>query len=521
MSKKFVCRHDYPIAQTADGKLHGYEWDGVLHFLGVRYATARRFHQPVPVEPWEGVRPANTRGPIAPVYNQNVPPSDFYVPHRYWPRSEDCQTLNVWTKQLDPAAKKPVLVWFHGGGFSTGSSMEGVSYDCDELCRHGDVVTVAVNHRLNLLGFLDLSEFGSEYANSVNAGIADLVESLRWVKRNIAAFGGDPDNVMIFGQSGGGGKVISMLQTPAAAGLFHKAMIISGAANLGGNSKLSHSDCVREMLKVLNFREDQVKELEDVPYDILMQAYQRAAKKLGGQLDWGPVRNDWYLGYPTVYGFSDYAKQVPVIVGTAIGEFGAYSGKVPPYLPEEEQRAMLDRQFGGHGEELIRAFRKTYPGKNLSVLSGADTMFRDGAVEVIKKRVEECSAPTWRYLFSLVFEINDATPGWHSGDIPFFTHTTSRIPNANIEGVTERLEAQASGAVLAFARTGNPNHPLLPEWPAYTAEREDTMLFDAASVCRPAPDNELAALLRQYAPAGSWSRGAKEPEREPNRIWYY
>ncbi len=523
MSKQFVCRHDYPIADTPNGKLHGYEWDEVLYFLGIRYATARRFHQPEPVEPWEGVKPANTCGPTAPVYGQGVPRSDFHVPHRYWPTSEDCQYLNVWTKSLDPEAKKPVLVWFHGGGFSTGSAMEGVSYDCDELCRHGDVVTVSVNHRLNLLGFLDMSAFGEEYANSVNAGIMDLVEALRWVKKNIAAFGGDPDNVTIFGQSGGGGKVISMLQTYEAAGLFHKAIIISGAANLMGDPNADASVYVREMLKELHFREDQVKELEDVPYNILMQAYNRAVKKIGRPLKWGPVKNAWFHGYPTVWGFTEYAKKVPVIVGTAIGEFNAYAGRVPSYVSEEEKMALLDKHFGGHGKEVVEAFVKDYPGKDISVASKVDTMFRQGAVDFARKRCEDCpDVPTWVYVFGLVFNINDSTPCWHSGDIPFFTHTTSRIPNANFGDFTERLESEVSGAVLAMAKNGDPNHEGLCEWPPYTPEEEQTMIFDIKSEARPHPDRELAEALRAFAPEARDPRPPKkEDNRVPDRVWYY
>ncbi|MBQ6240448.1 MAG: carboxylesterase/lipase family protein [Firmicutes bacterium] len=522
MIKKYVSRHDYPVADTADGKLLGYEWDEVLYFKGIRYAAAKRFHQPEPVSPWEGIKPANTCGPVAPVYGQGVPRSDFHVPHRYWPMNEDCQYLNVWTKHLDAGARKPVLVWLHGGGFAGGSAMEGVSYDGDELCRYGDVVTVSVNHRLNILGYLDLSAFGEEYANSVNAGIADLVEALRWIRRNISAFGGDPDNVTIFGQSGGGGKVISLLQTYEAAGLFHKAIIISGAANLMGNEDVDHSVYVHEMLKELHFGEDQVKELETVPYDILFQAYLRAAAKLGKPLNWGPVKNEWFHGYPTVHGFTEHAKKIPVIVGTAIGEFNAYFGPVPAHLPEAQKRAMLDKQYGGHGEEVLCAFRKAYPAKDTFVASKVDTMFRQSAVEFARQRVKECEAPTWVYIFGLVFPINDATPCWHSGDIPFFTHTTSRIPNANIEGVTERLEAEVSGAVLALAANGDPNHEGLIEWPPYTAENEETMIFDERSEVKNHPDAELAEALKRYAPpARSLKPVLKAGEKEPERVWYY
>ena len=523
MKDSFICRHDYPVAETAEGKLRGYEYDGVIYFKGIRYSTAKRFHQPEPVKPWEGVKPANTCGPIAPVYQQRIPHSDFHVMHRYWPMDEECQYVNVWTKDLTPAEKKPVLVWLHGGGFASGSAMEGTAYDCDELAKYGDVVTVSVNHRLNILGFLDLSSFGEEYANSVNAGIADLVEALKWVNRNIAAFGGDPDNVTIFGQSGGGGKVISMLQTPAAAGLFHKAIIISGAMDVSGRVSADHRQIVLQMLKELHFKEDQVKELETVPYDILWQAYQRACKKLGSQINWGPVKNEYYLGYPTVYGFSEYAKKVPVILGTALGEFDSYVPGIPSWIPEEEKKALLDKRFSGHGKEVIAAFEKDYPGKDIAVLSQIDTLFRNDSREFALKRCDECpDVSTWYYIFGLVYTINDCTPTWHSGDIPFFTHTTDRIPNTHFGEYRERLEAEVSGAVISFAKSGNPNHEGLAEWPAYDKTEQNTMIFDVASAVVPQAENALRDLLDKYAPESKDPRPPrKEEKRIPDRIWYY
>ncbi len=524
LSKRFIHNHDYPIASTKDGLLHGYEWDGVLYFMGIRYAVAKRFHMPEPVEPWEGIRMASTPGPTAPVFEQGVPASDFYVPHRYWPTDENCQYLNVWTKSLDPSAKKPVMVWIHGGGFSSGSAMEGVSYDCDDLARVGDVVTVSVNHRLNLLGYFDLSSFGEEYKNSVNAGIADLVEALRWIRRNIAAFGGDPDNVMIFGQSGGGGKIITLLQTPAADGLYHKAAIISGAANLGGTGDLDHRALALQMLKELNFREDQVRELEDVPYDILMEACKRAGKALGVRPNWGPRKNDYYLGYPTLYGFSEYAKTVPVIVGTALGEFNAYGPKIPSWIPEEEKREKLNALYQGHADEVIEAFHSVYPGKDVAVISQLDTaIFRQGAQEFLDQRLKDCpNTPTWAYLFGLVFSINDGTPCWHSGDIPFFTHTTSRIPNANFEGLDGRLEADASGSMLSFARNNDPNHDGMPFWPAYDPEDEATMIFDVRSHVVPHGDKALRDAMKGWAPEARDPRPPKKESTRPHdRIWYY
>ena len=223
--KKF---QDKVIVQTKAGKLRGFALDGIYRFYGVKYATAKRFLPPEPVAPWEGLADATSYGYVAPLMSPNSPAMDLLIPHRFWVENEDCLSLNVWSKDL--TGKKPVMVWLHGGGYAAGSSIEMVAYDGANMSEYGDVVTVTINHRLNILGYFDLSSFGAEFANSGNAGQADIVCALEWVRDNIAQFGGDPDNVTIFGQSGGGGKVLSLLQTPAADGLFHKGIMMSGGA---------------------------------------------------------------------------------------------------------------------------------------------------------------------------------------------------------------------------------------------------------------------------------------------------
>ena len=224
---------DIAIASTQSGRVQGFVKSGIQTFRGVPYATAARFAPPTAPQSWDGVRPALSYGNICPqpVSAGLSEPQTFLSDWRFWPQSENCLNLNVWTPALDEQ-KRPVMVWFHGGGFFSGSSMELPVYDGENLSRMGDVVVVSVNHRLNILGFLDLSAYGEQYQSSGNAGLQDLVAALEWVRDNAAAFGGDPDNVTIFGQSGGGGKVSTLLGAPSAAGLFDKAIIMSGA--MGG-----------------------------------------------------------------------------------------------------------------------------------------------------------------------------------------------------------------------------------------------------------------------------------------------
>ncbi len=221
-----------PVAAVRGGKLRGIREGKTYSFLGIRYAEAERFGQPKPVQPWEGTRNAQAFGPCCPIPTQSTVGADELVfPHRFWIQNENCQYLNVWTQNLSPAVKKPVMVWMHGGGFTNGSAIESYAYDGRSLSEFGDVVVVSINHRLNILGTLDLSAYGPEYANSRQTGMADIVASLEWVRDNIEAFGGDPGNVMVFGQSGGGGKVVRLMHMPAAKGLFHKVSAQSGSAN--------------------------------------------------------------------------------------------------------------------------------------------------------------------------------------------------------------------------------------------------------------------------------------------------
>ena len=257
MGDYFVCSKTDPVVETKAGKVRGFRLNTTYAFHGIHYAEADRFQMPQPVKPWKGIKNALAYGYVCPLLKQDEPNMEVLVPHRYWPQDEHCQNLNVWTQSLDPGAKKPVMVWLHGGGFSAGSAIEHVAYEGDHLSEFGDVVVVSVNHRLNILGYLDLSPFGEKYKNSANAGNADMVAALQWVHDNIAAFGGDPENVTIFGQSGGGMKVATLMNTPAADGLFQKGIIESGVyeAKVYQKEDGDGTVIVKALLKELNLDE--------------------------------------------------------------------------------------------------------------------------------------------------------------------------------------------------------------------------------------------------------------------------
>ncbi|HEY4084917.1 MAG TPA: carboxylesterase family protein, partial [Bryobacteraceae bacterium] len=315
-----------PTVSVNGGKLRGLREGKTLSFLGVRYAEAERFEQPKAVQSWEGVKSAQVYGAVCPSPLQTAVSGDELVfPHRFWPANENCQYLNVWTQNLTPAGKKPVMVWMHGGGFTNGSSMEGYAYDGRSLSEFGDVVVVSVNHRLNIIGTLDLSAYGAEYANSRQTGMADLVSSLEWVHDNIEAFGGDPNNVMIFGQSGGGGKVVRLMHMPAAKGLFHKVSAQSGSANYRGTdpakSIKGQQALAAQLLKNLNLTGSQIDKLKAVPYLELLAAGtaagQEVAREQGMNVGgWNPIADDVYV----MREFCDWADNIPVMSGTTFSE---------------------------------------------------------------------------------------------------------------------------------------------------------------------------------------------------------
>ena len=498
MARRFHTGED-TVVKTTHGLLRGYFLDDIYTFHGIKYADAERFQMPRAPKDWEGVKEATNYGYICPVSGEPMPTGELLIPHRFWPADENCQYLNIWSPTLEPGAKKPVMVWLHGGGFANGSSIEQVAYEGDALAKNGDVVVITLNHRLNILGYLDMSSFGDKYANSVNAGMADIVEALRWIRDNIAAFGGDPHNVTLFGQSGGGGKISALLQIPEAAGLFHKAILMSGIFEGGGGAPVDHREFILDTMAELKIPADEPEKLEQVPYVFLMRAFNKVAlrkfreeKKL---INWGPVANDWYLGDPMEVGFSDFARSVPTMAGTVIAEFAmAPSEPGEEKLSRREKRALAAKLYGDEGKRVVRLFEKAYPGKDVLLLRKLDVGARLATTKFIEKKSQVSVAPNWLYLFALDFEVDGPRPAWHCSDIPFVFHNTARVPCANIRGVTDRLEKVVSGAWVSFARDGDPG------WKAYSDECRGTMVFDRRSRMKVDFDRELQETLHRLSP---------------------
>ena len=305
------------VVEVEGGKIQGYIRNNIFTYHGVPYAEAELFMPPTKLKAWDGIKMAVTYGNISPQGTSQA--EDMFAAHWYWPlwntrnypQSNNCQNLNIWTPGLDDE-KRPVMVWLHGGGFEAGSSSVEDIYDGENLSRKGNVVVVSVNHRLNVLGFLDLSAYGEEYKYSGNLGVMDLVAALEWVKNNIASFGGDPANVTLFGQSGGGAKILTLMAVPAAKGLFHKAIEQSGAVELMGIN-LPDQKASRRVaeLTLKNLEVSKPSELVNIPYQKLREAADKAmtqAIKEGEAIySWSPVKDGDYIpADPVEGGFSEH-----------------------------------------------------------------------------------------------------------------------------------------------------------------------------------------------------------------------
>lgn len=504
MTKKFICSTTTPIVKTKQGLLRGYQYGDMFYFKGVKYADSKRFGMPQRVKEWEGIREAQLYGYCCSTLNPYPVDKNLIVPHRYWHDSEDCQYLNIWSTDLSEQAKKPVMVWIHGGGYENGSSIEHVDYEGENLARSGDVVVVSINHRLNVIGYLDLSSFDDErYHNSGNVGNADIVAALEWIQENIVVFGGNPENVTIFGQSGGGGKVANMLQTPAAAGLFHKAIIESGIWGEKHAYPMDGRAVTLAILEHLGWTADDYGKLEEIPYRQLADAFNAVKEKLvseGIEVFWGPVPNDWYIGPLEKNEICEHAKQIPIMVGSVFGEFILEYEPEPEKYSEIQQKEMVKKVFGEHAEEIIEAFREAYPDKPICHAITVDHLFRSPTLKYMQEWREKSEAPIYAWMLTYCFDYMGAYPSWHCSEIPFVMHNIDLIEvYGNDE--CEKLQEEMSGAWVSFAKTGDPNHAGLINWPEYTAEKGETIIFDKETAVRSFHDRRLMELLDKYSGA--------------------
>lgn len=505
------------VTSTDAGKVRGYVHNTIFTYKGIPYAEAKRFETPQKPKPWQGVRSSLSYGPIALLMDPTTSvqdESEFVFHHDWGYAGEDCMRANVWTPGINDGKKRPVLFWIHGGGFTAGSSQELPSYDGESLAKTGDVVVVSINHRLNILGYLDLSAYGEKYKHSANLSILDIKAALEWVKNNISNFGGDPGNVTIFGQSGGGAKVNTLMAMPSAKGLFHKAINESGSFRMNMLDKATTQAITAEVLKALNLQPSQADSLQSLPFAALSDAGKKALKAIADQmkaagkpipgfgLSWGPSVDGEDLPYQL---FSkeafELSKDVPLLIGTVKNEFMPSLFTGISNASAEKINEVIKQQRGDKADAFIAAVKKAYPNDTKpSDLIDVDVTFRPGAVvQANEKSALAAGAPVYMYLFTWQSPVMDGKyKAVHCMELAFVFNNIHRCEE--MTGGTKEAYALAdkvSKAWINFARSGNPNHKGLPTWPAYNANNTATMHLDNKCEVMPQMDKELFELVKQ------------------------
>ncbi len=484
-----------PVVKTGAGKVRGRTVEGIHVFRGVRYGAdtaTRRFQAPMPPQPWKGVVEAVEYGNASPQGSKEER------------QSEDCLFLNVWTPGLGDGAKRPVMVYIHGGAYANGSGSDAL-YDGTRLSRRGDVVVVTLNHRLNLFGYLYLARLGGlddpRFADSGNAGQLDLILALQWVRDNIAAFGGDPGNVMLFGQSGGGAKIATLMAMPAARGLFHKVATMSGQQVTAGGPRNATSRAVA-VLKQLGLSADKAgaEALLTMPVEQVKAGLKAVDPVAGaGGVYAGPVLDGRNLPrHPFFPDAPALSATIPMIIGNTHDETRNLIGGGDASTFTLTWEALPEKLFPAMRvdiapEIVIAEYRRLYPHYSPSdVFFAATTAGRSwrGAVEELEARAKQApgAAPTWAY--QLDFRSPRDGGKWgahHTLDIPLaFDNIAQPGSETGAGPEAQDMAGRLADAFIALARKGNPNHPGLPAWAPYDLTRRQTMVLN--SECRMADD---------------------------------
>lgn len=492
-----------PIVETKFGKLRGISYGGVQMFMGVKYADAARFKMPVEQEPWEGVKNAFKYGHISPQMAPPEPPAYYRGLFLHQKEGEDCQNLNIWTPKHEKGEKKPVFVWIHGGGFIAGNALEEYSFDGFNLAKNGDIVFVSLNHRLNLLGFLNLSDYGEGFADTTNLGICDLAAALKWIHENIEAFGGDPENVTICGHSGGGGKVLCLYQYKEAADYFQKGICLSGTTpqppvNQEEDAKLL-AKCI---LDAIGITKENIEDVYTVPYETLVCGYKKVAKKLwndGKYISFEPLKNDYFPGYPQFDGFIPESCHKPLLISSTLAEFGncPLSVEERKKMTIEDKKNFLRKQYGGNADKLMELFSLAYPSHDILDLAYIDNTFRAPAINAALKKASYGSNNTYVCVNAYNMAEDEGIPMWHGGDVCYAFMNEDRVYVANEAIDGPKKTAIMSSIIINFCKNGTPDNEHLPEWKPFTAENQTTMVIDRKSEAKLNYDSELIALIKE------------------------
>lgn len=484
LTHQVVTGTDQAVVQTDVGAVRGAIVEGSYIFKGIPYAEAKRFQMPRPMDAWSGIRQALCFGSSAPELNTPIAEDSELVPRYYFPQSESCLTLNIWTQNISSMVRRPVIITLYGNDWSSGSSNELWASDGENLSALGNVVVVSVNHRLGALGFLDLSDFDEKYRCSSNLGLLDLIEALQWIHRNIEAFGGDPNCVTLMGLSGGADKVIALMQCPTAEGLFHRVSLQGSGLSPLNQTAENGKEIAKLTLQELNIEQDRVYEIETVALYDLHSAVLRAVhhweeKHKQEIFSFGPMADGKiYLGHQLVYGFSQQSLKIPMLIGSTFSEY---------------QRNRLCMENVGI---IQKSFSMIYPNKSIDDLFFLDTSIRPNLLNFIKKRVEVNSAPIYLWLFTLESPWNGKTTAWHNADVPYMLNNAQYIESAFLPNVSDELQKKMAGSLLHFAQYGNPNYEKIPNWSYVNDDCVPTMHFDQVCTICTVSDKTLLQQVR-------------------------
>jgi para-nitrobenzyl esterase len=507
------------VTETQYGKVRGYVLRGIYYFLGMPYGAdtsgANRFLPPQKPKPWTEVYPALWWGNSAPQTMENRYENKFASFRDHWNYddvSEDCLRINVCTPALHDGKKRPVLFWIHGGGFVNGNGIEQDGYNGENFARFGDVVFCSLNHRLGPLGFCNLAGVGGErFAASGNVGMLDIVAALEWVRDNIAQFGGDPGNVTIMGQSGGGAKVCTLTAMPCAKGLFHKAVVLSGASRKSGDQAFSES-LGAAVAKEAGLTPNALAKLQAMPwkefYAIATRAQQSMAQQAGPgggmRRGFSPVVDGRILPqHPYDPEAAPTAAEVPMIISSVQNEQSpswADSSLEPITLEQVteklKQRAGFGGGFGDRAKDVVASYAKAFPGRKPVEIWSLASSNRQSVVALADVKSKQ-PAPVYVNWFTWQPPLFDnRLRAFHCVDICFWFYNTDLMLTHTGGGSRPRaLSAKMAGALLQFMKTGDPNGAGLPPWPKYSAQNGETMIFDDTCEAKHDPDREARKAL--------------------------
>lgn len=507
------------VAETEYGKVRGYILRNIYQFKGIPYgantAGKNRFMPPQKPESWEGIRPVLNYGDMAPqaiTYDRSPESASGFVDNwNFFNSSEDCLKLNVWTPALD-GKKRPVLVWFHGGGFFNGNAIEQDGYGGENLSRYGDVVVCSVNHRLNVFGFTDLSKVGGDkYIDSGNVGILDLIAALKWVNHNIKNFGGDPANVTIMGQSGGGSKVSIIATMPAAKGLVHKAVALSGNSIRATNKKISE-ELGEYIVKEAGLKASEIDKLQEMPWEDYYELANAASKKFNienknsGHRGFSPIGDSRNIPSGTFFEPTDSTiPDIPMMYCTVKEERNP--NRDNPELENISLNGVITKlrpQYGDNADIIVHTYASSFPEARPIEVWGMLTGVRSNVVRSANIKSAQKS-PVYMAWFTWQPPLFDGRlRAFHCLDICFWLHNTDIMLTHTGGGKRPmELSNKMSDALLAFMHNGNPNCKSLPNWPEYTPENGEVMIFDDNCIVKNDPDRKARKVLENIINTGT------------------